>query len=347
MKLKALFVFAIFSLLSYGKYSFAEKVWPKYTLRGINTVLVASEGGNTQNPGGCISEETFVKFKEWNVNLIRVSLRVDHGSKWDVDKDVPVPADNPLLPYKEHLDALKVALQLAERYHIYIIPTARKVVGRSTGIIYNESDGSGFQSTLVELWTHVAKEFGTNQWLLAYDLLNGPHSENEKQFWQQQTLPLLIKEIREIDTNTFFVVEPVPWGNPGGFSAMEKVSDSKVVYSFGFYAPYTYTHQGIRKSKETKGMLTYRGMLQMYETSPVIFWDREEMLNYVKDAVDFQQRHNARMLVSEFGVVRWAPGASLWIEDAMSVFEEYGWDWCYLGDGGWDGWNPAIPADGS
>ena len=348
MKLRVFFIF--FILLSCGKNGFAEKVWPQYPLRGINTTLVANEKGNTQNPGGYLSDEMFAKLSEWNINVIRVFINVDRYSIWDIDADAqeimpPVPADNPIEPYTKHLEGLETALELAKKHRIYVIPVVNNVLNRKSGVLYNICDDLGYQKNLIELWQHIAREFGTNPWLLAYDLLNEPHTENETRYWQQLTLPTLVNEIRAIDTDTYFIVEPGPWGGTSGFKTLTPVNDSKVVYSFHFYAPHSYTHQGIKQNQDTKGQIVYPGKLKAFPTSAEIMWDRDELLKYPSIAVTFQQKYNVRILIGEFGVIRWAPGAAKWIEETLSVFDKHDFDWCFHSYGGWNGWNPTFSGD--
>ena len=145
----AALIFIIFSLFSFSKHTLAEKVWPREPLRGINTTLVANEKGNTQNPGGYPSEEMFKKYSKWNINLIRVFLNVDHYSIWAVNdgKGVPpVPDDNLFAPYTKHLEGLRVVLELAEKYKIYVILVAGNVLNRKSGILYNSTNkDAGFQ----------------------------------------------------------------------------------------------------------------------------------------------------------------------------------------------------------
>ena len=35
----------------------------------------------------------------------------------------------------------------------------------------------------------------------------------------------------------------------------------------------------------------------------------------------------------------WAPGAENYLRDAISLFEEYGWDWSYHAFREWAGWS--------
>lgn len=38
-------------------------------------------------------------------------------------------------------------------------------------------------------------------------------------------------------------------------------------------------------------------------------------------------------------MIRWAPGGAQWLDDWISVFEEYGWDWSFHAYREWSGWS--------
>ena len=46
-------------------------------------------------------------------------------------------------------------------------------------------------------------------------------------------------------------------------------------------------------------------------------------------------------------MVRWAPGAERWLDDAISIFEEHGWDWSYHAFREYDGWSVEHGSDKS
>lgn len=60
---------------------------------------------------------------------------------------------------------------------------------------------------------------------------------------------------------------------------------------------------------------------------------------------DFQLKYGARIYVGEFSAVRWAPGADRYLEDCISIFEEYGWDWSYHAFREWSGWSVEHSED--
>ena len=60
---------------------------------------------------------------------------------------------------------------------------------------------------------------------------------------------------------------------------------------------------------------------------------------------EFQNRHGARIYVGEFSAAAWAEGADRYIEDCISIFEEYGWDWTYHAFRESDLWSVEYPSD--
>jgi hypothetical protein len=60
----------------------------------------------------------------------------------------------------------------------------------------------------------------------------------------------------------------------------------------------------------------------------------------MRTEINFSLAHpDKRILVGEFGVLRWAPGADKWLSDCIELFEAYGWDWCNHSPSGWNGFN--------
>ena len=58
-------------------------------------------------------------------------------------------------------------------------------------------------------------------------------------------------------------------------------------------------------------------------------WNKDWLRKAVQPIRDFQLRHRCRIYVGEFSAAAWAPGAENYLRDAISLFEEYGWDWTY------------------
>jgi len=241
-----------------------------------------------------------------------------------------------MAPYRHHLEGLRVALKLAEKYHIYIIPSGDSVVGR-------DGESLAYYQSLSQLWQYIAGNFGRHPYLLAYDLLNEPHGSGETNYYFETALPELVRAIRALDTNSYIVVEPAPFALPDqGFAALSPIADPKVVYSFHWYYPHPYTHQGLGDYPRLSE--AYPGTFAVFPGSPAQSWDRERMSNYMAEVRRFQLEHNAIIWVGEFSAIRWAQGAAGWLADSIAVFESYSWSWAYHAYRGWNGWNPTFSA---
>ena len=323
-----------------------EKVWPDQPIRGLQTYSYTPSGDPV-----FLNEATFKKFKAWNINVLRLWIEVDPGSSSAVkpgETPPPAPANDPISLYKKNLEGLRIALALAEKYHIYIIPVAGGVVGRETDALSREKDQGNCYPGLIALWEHIAKNFGNHPWLLGYDLLNEPNTRDEIDLWHTTALPQLIKRVRAIDRNTYVIVETAPWALPDqAFPAsLTPVKDPKAIYSFHFYYPHSYTHQGLYtyKGTEFEGK-PYPGRLKMFESSAPAYWNKAALEDSMKGAIEFQKKHGVKIFVGEFSVIRWAPGAARWLSDVIEIFEKHHFSWTYHCYGYWNGWNPTFSAD--
>ena len=156
----------------------------------------------------------------------------------------------------------------------------------------------------------------------------------------------LIQTIREQDKETYLLIQPGPFALPKGYRDFEPVDDDRAVYSFHFYAPKQYTHQGVRAERHhTKGQVRYPGYVKTMGGLMRQYWDRDRMEEFVQPILNFQEEHQVKFIVTGFSTIRWAPDQEAWMTDVIDLFEQYEWDWCYHNFMGWNGWNPTFDAD--
>lgn len=307
-------------------------------------------GFNTEGPREALTtEKIFKNLKQWNVNLLRLNFKMDRKSDLASFSDKLISVPEEMKPYQLHLTRLDKMLELCGKYNINVIIAASDIVGRDKkNVAEDKSTGKNslsFEENLIDFWKFMAKKYKDNPVVIGYDLLNEPHTKDEMKYWRSHTVTELVKAIRAIDKETTLVIEPGPWGLPVGFEQFKPIDDSKTVYSFHFYAPHNYTHQGVGKAQRD-GSGIYPGRLKMFNSSQEKMWDRDALRESMQPAIDFARKHKVRMFVGEFSVIRWAKaGGQQWIEDAISVFEENGFDWAYHSYTGWNGWNPTFAAD--
>jgi len=279
------------------------------------------------------------------------------------DPAAPTDAD-PLLPYRQDLAFLHQSLPLCAQLGISVIVSPGNVYGRKLDVFWKQADDArAFRDHLPKFWDAFAREFKNYKALVAYDVFNEPNYQpGDQASWYDNMLPRSIAAIRKINPTVWLVIEPGPWAFPEGFASLTLVQDPYVIYSVHCYYPHGYTHQYLQ-SQDVPTIprdRVYPGMLRMFYDNPIHKpepWDKQTMQRYMQPVIDFQRQHHVRILVGEFGVIRWAPGAAKWLADSVSIFESQGWDWCVIGyptswvpespDGShtWTGWNLSYPAD--
>jgi len=317
-----------------------EKTWPEH-LRGM-CLGKASEAAAT--------EKVFRRLAGWHVNVVTVNLGTDEALGISDAGDAPgLPPE--MAEYSGAFHRLDRILALARKHSIHVVLNSGGVKGRNLLNVWeadtDTENTAAFVENLSRFWTCTASRYKNEPALLAYDLLSEPHAKSVVRSWRSEIAPRLVREIRAVDTETWLLFEPGPWGMPGGFQTLEPLKDprngeSRIAYGFHMYAPHNYTHQGISGRPRDRA---YPGMLKMFPGSPLKHWDRNALEEYMRPALDFRRRHGVRMYIGEFSAVRWAPGRGKWVGDVISIFEENGLDWAFHSYTGWNGWNPTFPPD--
>jgi len=135
-----------------------------------------------------------------------------------------------------------------------------------------------------------------------------------------------------VDPERTLIIEPNSWGNPKAFATFEPLDLPRVVYSFHFYEPMKFTHQGIQGQT---GSVTYPGLINNQQ------WDKATLERAMAPAIEFARKYRVQMYVGEFSAIRTAPGdsAAKYLADVIDIFERYGFDWSYHAYREWQGWS--------
>jgi endoglucanase len=312
-------------------------------------------GINTQTDHGCPTPEMARIFSQWGVNAVRINFETDAAAQGIPDEQGPAPTDqNPLAPYSKNIGLLKEFTKACKEYNIKVVVAADGIYGRRLDYFY-KSGGDDFRKGLkkhiLDFWKAFAIEFKDDPSIVIYDVLNEPNysgnspSQDNGDVWSKDIFPSALAQIRSVNPDIWVMVMAWPWGLAVGMDTLPVYEDKHIIYSFHTYSPHEYTHQGVGSNKAKRGEYTYPGMMQEYDSSPMEKWDRAKYVEAIQAAINFKKKNNVRILVGEFGVIRWAPGREQYITDVISVFEEQGFDWLFHSYGAWNGWNPSFAAD--
>ena len=293
------------------------------TLRGV------------MSPSRQMNEGDFLKLRGWGVRLLRYQMN-RFWNLHDANRDL-ADYDKWLDSKLDHLEA--VVLPLAAKYGIKVavdlhMPPGGRASDGEMNMFYEPEYADHF----VGCWRKIARRFRANPALYGYDIINEPNQTytpaNGLGWWRLQKEAA--EAIRAVDPLTPIIVESNNWDSPGAFAKMPVLDMKDVIYEVHLYSPMAFTHQGVGRGRPhmpTRWPDAEKG------------WNRDALRKVLAPVLEFQRRHGARIYVGEFSAVAWAEGAEKWLEDAISVFEEHGWDWTYHAYGEFEGWSVEHSAE--
>ncbi|MBR4612701.1 MAG: cellulase family glycosylhydrolase [Kiritimatiellae bacterium] len=228
-----------------------------------------------------------------------------------------------------HARGMKICIDL------HSFPGGLRASDRETNMFFDERWADAF----VETWRRIASRVNGHPAIYGYDLINEPKQTTFAPITYWDVQRCAAEAIREIDPYTPIVVESNMAASPGAFRYLSPLAMDNVIYQIHVYGPMAFTHQGVASNlRKQKGKIPFW-------PDPSKGWDRDYIRKAVKQARIFQEKHKCRIYVGEFSAVGYAPGADQWIRDAISVFEEYGWDWTYHAFREWAGWSVEHEAE--
>lgn len=199
------------------------------------------------------------------------------------------------------------------------------------------------QDAWVDMWRYTAEHYRDNPYVVGYKSMVEPnvagilfdiwepdvfyHRYADTLYDWNQLYPRIVEAIREVDPDTPILV------NAEGFSAIEwlpylvPVDQPQIVYIAHQYHPYEqYTNQepGLGNAYPGEYDIDYDGMRDAF--------DRAWLDDLLSTLDNYSANHGVPVGVDEFGVVRYAPNAAVYMNDIMSLFEQRGinyslWEW--------------------
>lgn len=275
----------------------------------------------------------FVNLKAMGVELVRIPLHFENLSSGSPEYKI-----HPLT-YK----FLDMACDWAEELGLYIVIDNHSYNGKF------RPSPKDLERHLKSVWTQLAEHYKDRSDKVIYEILNEPNgiSQADWQRIQGKTISL----IRSIDSRHSIVVTGADWSGISGMNALKKYDDDNLIYTFHFYSPMLFTHQGADWSNEcfkkaAKVPFPYeKSRMPRVETKNS--YDASLVSNYSKDgtedairkeiqqAVEFSRKNNVPLWCGEMGVYdKTAPedDRAKWYAIVSSIFEENGipftvWDY--------------------
>ncbi|TSA35105.1 MAG: T9SS C-terminal target domain-containing protein [Porphyromonadaceae bacterium] len=173
-------------------------------------------------------------------------------------------------------------------------------------------------SILEKVWLQMALHFKDRSQYILYEVLNEPHGIAD-QLWNTIQLNV-INKIRSVDTRHTIVVGPASWNSYNNLANLPRYTDSNLLYTFHFYDPFLFTHQGATWVDPSMALLAGVPFPYRADSMPVLpaslsaTWVGDAFRNYANDgtvqkvkqlidiAVRFRTERNVPVFCGEFGV---------------------------------------------
>lgn len=144
-------------------------------------------------------------------------------------------------PYRivktNYFAAIDSILQWAKLYHLNVI------IDDHHGSLDDSTQVMQELPRLNAIWKQVATRYkNTDPNKVFFEIYNEPHDISNAQ-WKQCALQL-IKTIRGIAPHHTLIVGGVDWNSISGLQKLGKLPDDNIIYTFHFYNPFLFTHQG-------------------------------------------------------------------------------------------------------
>ena len=98
------------------------------------------------------------------------------------------------------------------------------------------------ENVLTPIWKQLATRYKDASEFLVFELMNEPHGIDVA-LWNEVILRVF-RMVRSIDKKHYIIVGGADWNSLEAMKTLPDFEDEKVIYTFHFYDPHTFTHQG-------------------------------------------------------------------------------------------------------
>ncbi|MCL2444398.1 MAG: glycoside hydrolase family 5 protein [Treponema sp.] len=171
------------------------------------------------------TEQDFINVKSLGADVIRLPIAFHNFVTGDKNHTL----EPELIKY---LDA---AADWAEKHQIYLI------LDNHSFHPINHTDVN-IDKILIPVWEQLAKHFKERSNYIIYEILNEPHGIADERWAEIQGS--VIDKIREIDNKHIIIVGGTNFNSIDKMLKLPSYTDKNLIYTFHFYDPHIFTHQG-------------------------------------------------------------------------------------------------------
>lgn len=297
--------------------------------KGVNVTGWFQSGSAREIQFTMFTKNDFEQIKSLGCDVIRLPINLHYMTNGAPDYTL-----DPLF-----LNMLDQVVDWAEELEIHLIldnHTFDPSVDTSPDVIH----------PLKKTWAQMAEHFKNRSEYIYYEILNEPHGIADATWAQIQQE--VIDVIREHDTEHYIVVGGAGWNGYNNLSALPVYADDKLIYTFHFYDPFIFTHQGATWGSPSMASLanvpfpyqaasmpaTPNDLKGTWIESAINNYPTEGTINRVRQLIDiavaFKEQRNVPIFCGELGV--YIPNSNnadriLWYEVVTEYLNQKGISW--------------------
>lgn len=309
-------------------------------------------------------EYDFACFKDIGIDVIRLTC------SFDIFADEPGMTGNANNGKGKTdelvLEKLDQVCDWAEKYQIYLIIDNH--LNHTFGAEPKASDTKMLRAQLESVWNQLAPRYKDRSEYIIYEIMNEPAHKDAKVWYKLQQD--IINLIRSYDQKHAIVVSPSDYSSIFELVKFKPYKDPNLIYTFHFYEPLVFAHQGAGIAGEGSLNLSdltfpydkdrlpkYKGktveswnelLKEEEKTGSFFYWSlqtypKEGTVKYINDmikkAAAWAKKNKVRLMAGEIGSKVWSIRESrlVWINTVVSAMNENQIPYCNWGVGDGDG----------
>lgn len=202
------------------------KTIPAPFTKGVNFTNWLEHRPAEQINADMFTRQDFVNAQKLGCDVIRLPIHFERFC--DAENDYRIP--------QKILDILDNVAAWAGELGMYVIFDFHNNCAADTFTQENIGD------ILFPVWTQLATRYQAATEYLVFEIMNEPHGIDIA-LWNG-IVERVFKAIRSIDQKHWIIVGGADWNSTAAMKTLPDFQDDKVIYTFHFYDPHTFTHQG-------------------------------------------------------------------------------------------------------